>query len=144
MGLNLKSIASVHGALKLLELILVIVTFLLSRVAADENGLYLLYGPEFDHIGLGHATLVTWLIILPSNILGLVLGDQVAWRTDTLLSLAGAVLYVSVGSLTLHHNSQSQGSRYDIAMSLGAFSIITGITMFVDSIVLVFKFNKKK
>ena len=56
-------------------------TFLLSRVAADENGLYPLYGPEFDHIWLGHATLVTWLIILPSNILGLVLGDQVAWRT---------------------------------------------------------------
>ena len=56
-------------------------TFLLARVGSDENGLYPQYGPEYDHPWLGNGTLVAWLIIVPSTILGIVLGDEIAWRT---------------------------------------------------------------
>ena len=38
-------------------------------------------GPHPDLPWLGEGTVVAWLLILPATILGLLLGDSLAWRT---------------------------------------------------------------
>ena len=38
-------------------------------------------GPHPDLPWLGQGTVVAWLLILPATILGLLLGDSLAWRT---------------------------------------------------------------
>ena len=38
-------------------------------------------GPHPDLPWLGQGTVVAWLVILPATILGLLLGDGLAWRT---------------------------------------------------------------
>ena len=38
-------------------------------------------GPPPDLPWLGQGTVVAWLLILPATILGLLLGDSLAWRT---------------------------------------------------------------
>ena len=96
-GLNLKALVSVSGCFKLFELVsftgndltkyvenkspqlMVVVTFLLAYVGYDGDVPYL--GPELDHLVLAEGLLVSWLIILTSTILGLVLGDGTAWKT---------------------------------------------------------------
>lgn len=96
-GLNLKALLSVTGCFKLLELVsftgndltkyvvnkspqlMVVVTFLLAYVGYDGDVPYL--GPELDHVVLAEGLLVSWLVILTSTILGLVLGDGTAWKT---------------------------------------------------------------
>ena len=96
-GLNLKALVSVSGCFKLFELVsftgndltkyvenkspqlMVVVTFLLAYVGYDGDVPYL--GPELDHLLLAEGLLVSWLIILTSTILGLVLGDGTAWKT---------------------------------------------------------------
>ena len=96
-GLNLKALLSVTGCFKLFELVsftgnyltkytvnkspqlMVLVTFLLAYVGYDGDVPYL--GPELDHVVLAEGLLVSWLIILTSTILGLVLGDGTAWKT---------------------------------------------------------------
>ena len=99
MGINLKGLKSISGAFKLLELVsysqlclcffheslqvLVLATFLLAYVGHDGDVPVL--GPELDHLWLGYGCLVAWLVILPSTVLGLVLGDGTAWRTVSIL-----------------------------------------------------------
>ena len=39
-------------------------------------------GPHPDLPWLGQGTVVAWLLILPATILGLLLGDSLAWRTE--------------------------------------------------------------
>ena len=95
-GLNLKALLSVTGCFKLFELVsftgndltilvnkslqlMVVVTFLLAYVGYDGDVPYL--GPELDHVVLAEGLLVSWLVILTSTILGLVLGDGTAWKT---------------------------------------------------------------
>ena len=96
-GLNLKALLSVTGCFKLFELVsftgndltkyvvnkslqlMVVVTFLLAYVGYDGDVPYL--GPELDHLVLAEGLLVSWLVILTSTILGLVLGDGTAWKT---------------------------------------------------------------
>ena len=96
-GLNLKALISVTGCFKMFELVsftgndlteyvvkkslqlMVVVTFLLAYVGYDGDVPYL--GPELDHVVLAEGLLVSWLIILTSTILGLVLGDGTAWKT---------------------------------------------------------------
>ena len=96
-GLNLKALVSVSGCFKLFELVsftgndltkyvenkspqlMVVVTFLLAYVGYDGDVPYL--GPELDHLVLAEGLLVSWLVILTSTILGLVLGDGTAWKT---------------------------------------------------------------
>ena len=58
---------------------MVVVTFLLAHVGYDGDVPYL--GPELDHLVLAEGLLVSWLVILTSTILGLVLGDGTAWKT---------------------------------------------------------------
>ena len=96
-GLNLKALISVTGCFKMFELVsftgndlteyvvkkslqlMVVVTFLLAYVGYDGDVPYL--GPELDHLVLAEGLLVSWLVILTSTILGLVLGDGTAWKT---------------------------------------------------------------
>ena len=94
LSISLKPLTTISGALKLLQLVslqllhldldtslqaLVLATFLLAYVGYDGD--VPLLGPELDHLLLGYGSLLAWLLILPSTILGLLLGDGRAWRT---------------------------------------------------------------
>jgi len=144
LGFNFKGLATPHGAFKLFELSLVIVTFLLGRCGKDKDYENPSFGEYLDHPWLGQGTTVAWLIIVPATIFGILLGDEIAWRTDALLSLAGAFLYIATGSVTIDHNLDKEGNTYSIAMALGSFAIITGIFMLLDAAVMVFRFARKQ
>ena len=58
-----------------------IVTFLIARVGKDSNGIIPSFGYYPDHPWLGQGTTVAWLIIVPATIIGILLGDEIAWRT---------------------------------------------------------------
>ena len=106
MGINLKGLKSISGAFKLVELVsyipcwvtvsphlsslqvLVLAAFLLASVG--HQGALPLLGSELDHRWLGYGCLVAWLVILPSTVLGIILGDTIAWRT---VSIAKILLY---------------------------------------------------
>ena len=45
------------------------------------------------------------------------------------MSLAGTCLYIASGGLCINNNLRVQGDRYAIAMALGSFAIITGMTI---------------
>ena len=103
MGLNFKGLASIQGGFKTSELVkfiylrhlvlsiyhlikvLVVVTFLVARTAKDSSSLPPSFGAYPDLPWLGMGTLVSWLIILPATILGLTLGDSLAWRSVSVL-----------------------------------------------------------
>ena len=106
MGLNFKGLASIQGGFKTSELVkfiylrhlstflstyhlikvLVVVTFLVARTAKDSSSLPPSFGAYPDLPWLGMGTLVSWLIILPATILGLTLGDSLAWRSVSVLT----------------------------------------------------------
>ena len=102
MGLNFKGLASIHGGFKIFELVkfinfdahlfynlfkvLVVVTFLVARTAKDSDSLPPSFGAYPDLPWLGMGTLVSWLIILPATILGLTLGDSLAWRSVSVIT----------------------------------------------------------
>ena len=65
---------------------LVVVTFLVARTAKDSSSLPPSFGAYPDLPWLGMGTLVSWLIILPATILGLTLGDSLAWRSVSALT----------------------------------------------------------
>ena len=74
-----------------------VVTFLLAYVG--HQGDLPVLGSELDHLWLGYGCLVAWLIILPSTVAGLLLGDSTAWRTvSILLSLLTMGGYSSINS----------------------------------------------
>ena len=66
--------------------VLVAVTFLVARTAKDSDSLPPSFGSYPDLPWLGMGTLVSWLIILPATILGLTLGDSLAWRSVSVKS----------------------------------------------------------
>ena len=75
-----------------------VVTFLLAYVG--HQGDLPVLGSELDHLWLGYGCLVAWLIILPSTVAGLLLGDGIAWRTVSILpSLLTMGGYSSINSL---------------------------------------------
>merc|ERR1711926_48480 len=109
--------------------VLVIVTFLLARIGKDFDGFNPIFGENLDGIWMGQGTLVAWLIIAPATIIGIILGDQIAWRTDAFLSLSGAFLYIACGSIVIDNNLSyltPEETVQGIALALGSFSIITG------------------
>merc|ERR1712215_46070 len=140
-----RALLTPHGAFKILELVLVLVCFLLARLAF-EGKTGLIFGPTLDHAWLGCLTLRGWLIILPSIIIGLLLGDPICWIMDCLLSLIGSCLYLATGACTIiHHNrSNNISSIKDTGLSLGSLCVITGIVMFVDALVLGILYGRKK
>ena len=74
-----------------------VVTFLLAYVG--HQGDLPVLGSELDHLWLGYGCLVAWLIILPSTVAGLLLGDGTAWRTVSILpSLLTMGGYSSINS----------------------------------------------
>ena len=87
--------------------VLVLTTFLLAYVGHDGDLPVL--GTELDHLWLGHGCLVAWLVILPSSVLGLVLGDGTAWRTVSIEYCSHAECS------TLYYRSQFQIEDHDVA-----------------------------
>merc|ERR1719341_717622 len=137
MVLNFKGLASIQGGFKIFELVLVVVTFLVARTTKDSSSLPPSFGAYPDLPWLGMGTLVSWLIILPATIMGVILGDSIAWRSDSLLSLVGGCLFLASGISCIDYNSGALGDKWDIATALDSLAIVTGIVLFVDAIVVI-------
>ena len=58
----------------------------MARTAKDSDSLPPSFGAYPDLPWLGMGTLVSWLIILPATILGLTLGDSLAWRSVSVIT----------------------------------------------------------
>merc|ERR1712142_994995 len=131
MVLSVKSLLTPHAVFKMVELVLAIVSFLLARVG--YAGYTPTFGPSLDQVWLGYLTVGGWLIILPAILIGLLLGDQVAWRIDSLLSIVGACLYLASGSCAISYYSSIINNKMRE----------TGLVMVADAVMVVMVYGRK-
>lgn len=137
--------------IKLGCLVLVLITFFLARFG--YGGLPVSFGESNDMFWVGCVTTSLYMIFVPATIMAQFSLNDCPIRMEVLLTLAGSILYIIIGSKTLEfhlnkfyvsplqmESGSTQIWNFDrninyksTGMIMGASAILTGIIMIIDA-----------
>ncbi|TRY73799.1 hypothetical protein TCAL_08169 [Tigriopus californicus] len=128
MAVNKAAVKAPSGMIKFLCLALTIVVLVLARAGFD--------GSESTYHNLDHRwlTIITfggYCIIFSTMIVTYLLGSGVPDKMEIVFSFVGCCLFIATGSVHVEHHSGN-----DTGLAMGSLSIITGIILFLDCILL--------
>jgi len=120
--------------LKIIHVCLVIIVIVLAR--AGWRGAPVAH--VVDPLWLTSITTGAYILILGTILFSYILGEQIAYKMETIFMFVGTILFLAIGSLAVQEYSyRTEGYIRDTGLALGSIAIITGIFMFIDTLLLI-------
>ncbi|TRY67493.1 hypothetical protein TCAL_03750 [Tigriopus californicus] len=116
------------GLLKILEIVFIILCLIFCRFG--DEGYPFKIGAEGAHF-LAVGTYVGYAIIVPAILVTYLLGANLT-ILELFINLLGAILFITIGALSLVNHRYDRGSRYTMGLVLGILSIAAGVVFFID------------
>eukprot|EP00095_Tigriopus_kingsejongensis_P003654 maker-scaffold11_size778918-snap-gene-0.14 protein:Tk03654 transcript:maker-scaffold11_size778918-snap-gene-0.14-mRNA-1 annotation:"PREDICTED: uncharacterized protein LOC100871751" len=128
MAVNKAAIKAPSGMIKFLCLALTIVVIILARIGFNEDETSY---RNVDHKWLTITTFGGYCIIFGAMVLTYFLGSGVPDKMEIVFSFVGSCLFIATGAIHVEHHEGN-----DTGLAMGSLSIITGIILFVDCLLL--------
>lgn len=139
-AVNVNAFKSPTGLLKIVNLCLVIIVIVLARAGWKGNPI----AHVLDPLWLTSITTGAYVLILGTILFSYILGEQTAYKMEAIFMFVGTILFLAIGSLSVEtYQYRTDGFTRDTGLALGSIAIITGIFMFVDTLLLVKKIAGK-
>jgi hypothetical protein len=133
-AVNVNAFKSPTGLLKIINLCLVIIVIVLAR--AGWRGAPVAH--ILDPLWLTSITTGAYILILGTILFSYLLGEQVPYKMEAIFMFVGTILFLAIGSLSVEsYQYRTEGYIRDTGLALGSIAIITGIFMFIDTLLLV-------
>jgi hypothetical protein len=133
-AVNVNAFKSPTGILKIVNVCLVIIVIVLAR--AGWKGAPVAH--ILDPLWLTSITTGAYILILGTILFSYLLGEQVPYKMEAIFMFIGTILFLAIGSLSVEsYQYRTEGYIRDTGLALGSIAIITGIFMFIDTLLLV-------